>query len=393
MKTMRLGQFILNNSSEIISEWEEFARAHVPAAGRLDLEGRRDHVDGMLAKIAKDLEKPQTKGQQASKSKGANDHEVGSDTAADLHGADRAAIGFSPVDVVSEFRALRASVLRLWAETQHDFRRDSLEEVSRFNEAIDQLLVESMRKYESDVGRSRDLFLGVLGHDLRNPLGAIMMSATVMITQEGPGWTHLKTASRILNAGTRMDGLISDLVDFTRTRLGAGMPISRAEMDMEMICRQTIDEITAYHPRCNVRFKASGELHGKWDAGRIGQLLSNLVGNAFQYGSADIPIDVAVRGQVESVVLAVHNKGRRIPKAHLHDIFDPFKQLQAGSTKTRDARSVGLGLFIVEAIVIAHEGTIDVESTEDGTTFKVHLPRSQAKRPGSAPKATHHGTA
>ena len=390
---MKLAQFISDNSSQIVSDWEEFARAYVTAAGAMDIKGRRDHVEGMLATIAKDLAKPQSKGQQARKSKGTEDAAVGSDTAANSHGSDRAATGFSPVDVVSEFRALRASVLRLWSEAQHECGRENLEEVTRFNEAIDQLLVESMTKYGMDVERSKDLFLGVLGHDLRNPLGAIMMSATVMMTQEGPDWSHLKTASRILNAGTRMDSLISDLVDFTRTRLGSGIPVARADMDMETICRQTVDEIAAYHPRCNVHFKASGELHGKWDAGRIGQLLSNLVGNAVQHGAADVPIDVTLRGQVETVVMTVHNKGERIPKAHLRDIFDPFKQLEPGTSKRTDGRSVGLGLYIVEAIVKAHQGTIEVESTEHGTTFKVHLPRTLPKPPISPPKSKHHETA
>ena len=373
---MRLAQFITGSSKRIISEWEEFARLHLPAASNMDLEQRRDHVAGMLTAIALDLDTAQTKGEQASKATGQDDANVTSSTAANAHGTDRAATGFSPIDVVAEFRALRASVLRLWSEAQRQFSREDLEEVTRFNEAIDQHLAESMATYSRDVERSKDLFLGVLGHDLRNPLGAIMMSATVMMTKEGPDWPQLKTAARILNAGTRMDGLISDLVDFTRTRLGTGIPIVRAEMDLESICRQAIDEITAFHPRCVVKFTASGDLQGSWDSGRIGQALSNLCGNAFQHGTEDTPIDVMLRGEADQVVLSVHNRGHRIPKSQLHDIFSPFKQLDPGSTKAKDARSIGLGLYIVQAIVTAHKGTIEVESAGSGTTFTVKLPRS-----------------
>jgi signal transduction histidine kinase len=105
--------------------------------------------------------------------------------------------------------------------------------------------------------------------------------------------------------------------------------------------------------------------------------------------TADVPIEVTLRGQVESVVLTVHNKGQRIPKNHLHDIFDPFKQLPADGTRTKDERSVGLGLYIVQAIVTAHHGTIDVESGEQGTTFKVHLPRTVTKS-SPEPKVKHH---
>jgi signal transduction histidine kinase len=372
---MRLAKFITANSKRIIAEWGEFARLDLPAASQLDLDQRRDHVEGMLKTIAGDLDTPQTKREQASKSKGRDDAHVESATAANAHGTDRAATGFSPVDVISEFRALRASVLRLWSEAQNECSRENLEEATRFNEAIDQLLVESMTRYAHDVERAKDMYLGVLGHDLRNPLGAIMMSATVMMTHGGSDGPHSKTASRILNAGTRMDALIGDLVDFTRSRLGtAGMPIVRAEMDMEMVCRQVVDEITAFHPRCVVHFKASGELIGQWDSGRIGQALSNLVGNAFQHGSQNAPIDVTLRGEAHHVVLTVHNKGLRIPKSQLHHIFNPFKQLEP-SAKPNSSRSIGLGLYIVQSIVTAHRGTIEVDSTDGGTTFTARLPR------------------
>lgn len=377
-KTMTLAQFITTRAKPIIAEWEAFARIYVPAAKMMDLAQRRDHVAGMLKAVALDLAKPQSKGQQASKSKGQGDSSVTSDTAANSHGTDRAATGFSPVDVVAEFRALRASVLRLWTATQTEFPRASLVEVTRFNEAIDQMLAESLARYAQDAERDKDLFLGVLGHDLRTPLGAIMMSATVMMTHEGPEWRHSKTASRILNAGTRMEGLIGDLVDFTRTRLGVGIRVDRAEMDMLLVCRQTVDEITAFHPRCVVTFEASGELTGSWDSGRIGQALSNLIGNAFQHGADNTPIEVAVRGERDHVVLTVHNQGTQIPKESLHAIFSPFKQLAPDSSRSKAAHSAGLGLYIVEAITTAHHGTITVTSTKRGTTFTMRLPRAKA---------------
>lgn len=387
MKAVTLAQFLTDSSAAIISEWEEFARAYIPAASTMDLTGRRDHIAGMLESIAIDLAEPQTATQQTSKSKGTEDADAGSDTAANSHGTDRAATGFSVVEVVSEFRALRASVLRLWSETQQTFTREHLDEVTRFNEAIDQLLVESMTTYVVDVDRSKDLFLGVLGHDLRNPLGAVMMSATVMMTQEGPDWRHAKTAARILNAGTRMDALISDLVDFTRSRLGSGIPIVRAHMDLATTCRQTVDEITAYYPGRTVNLEAAGELWGEWDAGRMGQLLSNLLGNAFQHGSARTSVEVRVSGDPDSVVLTVHNQGGLIPTANLRTIFDPFKQGDPATSKAKDSRSVGLGLYIVDAIVVAHGGAIAVTSNEQGTTFTVTLPRkpTQPRLTAAAP--------
>jgi signal transduction histidine kinase len=371
--TMRLAQFITASTKQIVSEWEEFARTCIPS---MDLKQRRDHVEAMLKAIALNIDTPQTKHEQAEKSKGTDDGHVDSHTAATSHGTDRAASGYSPAQMVAEFRALRASVLRLWAEVQDEFSRESILEVTRFNESIDQLLAESIARYSQDVGQSKDLFLGVLGHDLRNPLGAIMASAATIMTRDGADGPHVRTATRILRSGQRMVGMIDDLVDFTRTRLGTGIPVVRADMDMETICKQTVDEITAFHPRCAVRFEASGELRGEWDSGRIGQALSNVIGNAYQHGLEDTPIEVTARGERERVVLTVHNQGPVIAKSKLHDIFDPFRQLDAARTKSRDSRSAGLGLYIAQAIVTAHDGTIDVESTKSGTTFTVRLPRS-----------------
>jgi signal transduction histidine kinase len=368
---MKLSQFITESSERIIAEWEVFARSCIPAANTMDLEERRDHVAGMLKAISKDLETPQTKREQSEKAIGNDDAPVDSHTSSAAHGTERAASGYTAVQMVSEFRALRASVLRLWAEAQGDLDRAGLAEVTRFNEAIDQLLAESIAKYAQDVDRWKDLFLGVLGHDLRNPLGAIMMSATVIMTKEGPEWEHSKTAARILTSGTRMEGLIGDLLDFTRARMGAGIPIARREVDLEAQCRETVDEIAAFHPACNVSFEATGELRGQWDGARVAQALSNLLGNAVQHGTRHGPITVTLRGEAEEVVLSVHNEGRPIPKRHLQDIFNPFRQLAPGHAKT----NVGLGLYIVKAIAVAHRGSVDVDSSEDGTTFTIRLPR------------------
>jgi signal transduction histidine kinase len=368
---MKLSQFITQSSERIIAEWEVFARSCLPAAEAMDLGQRRDHVAAMLKVIATDLETPQTKREQSEKAIGNDDADVDSNTASAAHGTDRAASGYTAGQMVSEFRALRASVLRLWAEAPSELDRASLAEITRFNEAIDQLLAESIAKYAQDIDRLKDLFLGVLGHDLRNPLGAIMMSATVLMSREGPGWQHSKTAARILSSGTRMEGLIGDLLDFTRSRMGAGIPIARADVDLEVECQRTVDEIAAFHPTCAVRLQTTGELRGMWDGARIAQALSNLLGNAVQHGTPGGPITVVLRGEANEVVLSVHNQGRAIPKRHLHDIFDPFRQLDPEHGKS----SVGLGLYIVQAIAVAHEGTVDVQSTDDGTTFTMRLPR------------------
>jgi signal transduction histidine kinase len=191
---MRLAQFISTSSKRIISEWEHFARVHVAVGSQLDLEQRRDQVESMLRDIAHDLEAPRASSQRTA----------------------RTVVGLSPIDVASECGALRASVLRLWSEAHRRFSRKDLEEMTRFSEAIDQLLVGSLTRLSHDTQESNDHLLGVLGHDLRNPLGAIMMSATLMMTCEEVGASGA-IAARILKAGKRMDSLIGDLVDLSRT--------------------------------------------------------------------------------------------------------------------------------------------------------------------------------
>ncbi len=376
---MKLARFITDNSKQISAEWEKFAQSHVPAARMMSVEERRDHIAGMLKAIVRDLEASQSKRKQTAKSKGKDDAHIDGKTAANAHGSDRAVSGYSPVEMVSEFRALRASVIRLWTETHGHLRQAHLEDMTRFNEAIDQLLAESIAKHAQELDRSRDLFLGVLGHDLRNPLGAIMMSASVMMMQEGPDWPHARTASRMLDSGRRMDALIHDLLDFTRSRLGQGIPVVRAEIDLETVCRQTVDEISALHARRAVHFEASGKLKGQWDGGRIAQALSNLVENAHQHGSDEAPIEVAVQGDAEAVEISVHNQGPVIPKTKLREIFNPFRQLDVKGSRSKDLRSAGLGLYIAQAIVLAHHGTIDVTSKHSGTTFRVRLPRAVAR--------------
>lgn len=374
---MSLGEFIRAHTAAITSDWEIFARSCVPAATRMNLEQRRDHIVGMLRAIAVDLDTAQTKTEQAEKAAGQSDAHVDSRTAANAHGTHRAALGYTPEQMVSEFRALRASVVRLWSEARIELTRESFQELTRFHEAIDQLLAESIARYAQEVDRSKDLFLGVLGHDLRNPLGAILMSATLMLRKEGADWPHRRLVSSILNSGTRMDTMIGVLVDFTRTRLGSGIPVTPASMDLGAVAQQAVEEIRAFHPDCVVDCDTEGDLIGDWDPGRIGQALSNLIGNAYQHGAPGEPIQVTVRGERDRVRVSVHNRGPAIPEEELHEIFSPFRQLDPAHGRARESQSLGLGLYIADSIASAHEGTIEVESNGDGTTFTLQLPRER----------------
>jgi signal transduction histidine kinase len=373
---------MMSHRDQILSEWVTFARSCLTTPEAMDLAELRDHASEMLDAIAADLNTPQTRLEQADKSEGKSDAEPDSpspDTAAQSHGAARAESGYTVEQMVSEYRALRASVTRLWMDTGGQLTRQDLDDLVRFNEAIDQALAESTSRFTQDLEHSKEMFLAMLGHDLRTPLGAIIGSAHIMVNIQGLPETALRRALLILNSGQRMNALVGDLLDFTRSRLGHGIPIVRADLDIARVCRQTVEEIAALHPQRVVNFDASGPVHGRWDRGRITQAFSNVISNAVQHGSDQTPINVVVRGSADDVEVAVQNWGPVIARTELDKIFDPMHRIE-DDKPVAPRENLGLGLYITERIVAAHDGSITVESSEEnGTTFTIRLPTGGAR--------------
>jgi signal transduction histidine kinase len=297
--------------------------------------------------------------------------------------------------MVAEFRALRASVIRLWTESLGGFNVNNIDDLTRFNEAIDQSLAESVSRYTLDLDTSKEMFLAMLGHDLRSPLGAIIMSSHFMLETGDLQEPHLSLTQRIASSADRMQKMIGDLLDFTRSRLGGGIPIDRAEMSIDKAVHDVVEEITAAHPDRTIRLEARGGGTGNWDCARISQVLSNLIGNAVEHGEPGGTIDVNVAGDDKEVTVAVHNLGTAIPVEQLNGIFGPMKTNIATGSAAGPSGNLGLGLYIAERIVCAHGGAMDVESNnEAGTTFTVHLPRFAAGKPQpAAPKAATPPTA
>ena len=370
----RLSHFIREHTEEILAEWETFARA-LPMGGSMDIEALRDHAKDMLGVIAEDLDTPQTSAQQADKAKGKSDaekHDV--TTAAQWHGAGRAESGFTVGQMVAEFRALRASVIRLWSRLQHDVGPGDLDDVTRFNEAIDQAIAESITRYTDDIERSKERFLAILGHDLRSPLSAIIASGAFMLEAGELQEPNLTLVSRIATSARRMNQMVADLLDFTRTRFGDSIPIVRAETDVRRVIHDVVSEVAASYPRSTLQVETGGDLRGQWDAARLTQALTNLVANAVHHGSDKSPVKVAARGERNDVVISVANEGPVIPEKDRDQLFEAMKHARGDGA--RDRRHLGLGLYIVDKIVAAHGGSIDVQSSrQEGTSFTVHLPR------------------
>jgi signal transduction histidine kinase len=374
----RLPRFIREHTDEILADWEAFART-LPMAESMNVAALRDHAKEMLGVIARDLETAQTAGEQSAKAEGKSDAgELGPpSTAAQEHGAARAASGFTIAQMLSELRALRASVIRLWTAETLQLAATDLEDMTRFNEAIDQAIAESVTQYSEEIGQSRERFLAVLGHDLRNPLGAIITSSSFMLELDELAERDRALVRGIASSARRMNQMVSDLLDFAQTSFGGeGIPIARAPMDVGRMIQDVVSEVTARYRTRHVNVETDGDLRGQWDCARLTQVLTNLVVNAVQHGTEQAPIMVAAHGAPAEVVISVRNEGLVIPREDLAQIFRPGTRA-GGSDTAQDDGHLGLGLFIVDRIVAAHGGTVDVRSTNDnGTTFSVHLPRA-----------------
>lgn len=381
---MRLADFIQSNMEAILGEWEEFARNLAPGSA-MSVIALRDHAESILRVTARDMLAPQTAKQQSDKSKGQGGGGAESehlDSASQEHAIARLGEGFNLIEVVSEYRALRASVLRLWQAAVHEADARDLEDLTRFNESIDQSLAEAVRSYTSRVDESRELFLATLGHDLRAPLNAMMLSAEVLARSGQLDGENAEIASRMSNFGRVMTGMIHDLLDFTRTRLGAGMPLSVAPSDLLGLCREVLAEFRAAHPDRRLHFESAGDPSGMWDAARLRQVLSNLVGNAIEHGHESGGIEIAARAEDSTVVVTVTNPGPVIPSSALPTLFDPFIRAMSMPEANKRRPGIGLGLYIARQIVIAHGGTIAVASSEaTGTVFTVRLPRHRENVP------------
>jgi len=374
---VRLSAFIRENIEVILQEWEDFAETLHPLVGS-NRQKLRDHAQQMLVVICADLDTYQGDQESIEKSKGNGPAEA-NDTAAESHAADRLESGLSIEELMAEYRVMRASVLRLWQNRVNGADELAVRDMLRFNEAIDQSLTESIARYSQLTRDTQNVFLAILGHDVRNPLGAIGMGAQVLLLDATLPSKHRKIAERITASTRRVNDIVSDLIDFSTSNLGGGMPIKPAPMDFGPQCTHIVEEIRAFHPKHHIKLELAGDLNVTWDRVRINQALSNLVANATQHGAKDQPIRVSVQG-FDAITLTIQNMGEPMAPSHLRTLFDPAKRIAVRSASARagdDADHLGLGLYITRDIINAHGGAITVSSTlSEGTTFTVTLPRA-----------------
>lgn len=398
---MRLSQFIRENLEDILMDFEDFARTHTMPGRTMDLVALRDHAAGILEVIAVDLQRWQ--GADAAESKSKGDAPGSSpwveDTPAEKHGTERAGADFSLKETVSEYRALRASVLRLWiAAGGIEADESTLRNVMRFDEAIDQALAESIDRYAIELERLREVrnaedqrvanrvarvkadFLRVVSHELRTPLNAISgYNAILRMGIPGPTTpAQEEMLERMKQAEQHLLGVVEGILDFQRSGTETHFEMSEATVEDAVAGLDAIVAPTASEH--GVDFDIDVEANGArlWvDLTRLRQVLLNLISNALRFTPRGGRVWVDYAETAEHSCLRVHDTGKGIPSEMLEAIFEPFVQIDMGLTRERGG--IGLGLAISRQLAEGMGGTLAAESeVGKGSVFTVSLPRRTA---------------
>jgi signal transduction histidine kinase len=383
---MRIAQFIRTHPAEIEAAWERFARTLSSFAPDLRASELRDHLREILVAMADDMETPQNLQEQAEKSEGRGPRGGALDLISAIHARSRLNSGFNLEQAISEYRALRSSILFLWVRSRPSNDEVVLSEVTRFNETIDQAIAEVVRRFADRSERYSDVFLGILTHEVRNFLNIIRLSGETLKTGGSLPEAQSASTARILKGVGSIDRLMNDLSIVVRSRMRVKLPLTMTDGNLGEICEQTLEEVKASHHGTDFELKTTGDVRGTWDHDRLGQVIFNLVVNAVIHAWAK-RVCIIAEGQGPDVVLRVTNRGVPIPAEMQESIFDPFVTNNTASSSTLAKTGLGLGLFIVREIVNAHDGRVGVTSSEsEGTTFTVRLPR--VPRSNIPPEAT-----
>lgn len=367
---MNLATFIETAKEGILAEAVDYARTLPPLKNASESQ-LRNHLPRVLEAICKDLRTSQSRTQSIAKSHGQAppSHE----SAAHVHGRERALGGLHIEELIAEYRALRSSVLRLWGDA-HRPDDDSIREVGRFNEAVDQAVAESVKDFVAETEKWQQIFLGILGHDLRSPLNAMAL-ATRLLEQSAPE-SLSPSISVLARSERRMNSLLDSLLEYNRSILGGGMTIHRQMTDLGTACAEELEILRAAHPDAKIELEVGGDAQGLFDLYRVREALANLVTNAVKHGMPNERVSVRLESDASALRIAVENAVvRDIPASEFERLFEP---LHRGATPCpgSDRTHLGLGLFIARQIARAHGGNVVGDSSAGKVRFTIHLPRS-----------------
>lgn len=366
----RLADFLRQHRDAIVATWCAEV-ASLPSAASQGRRGIPDHVPELLDELARALD----------------EHAGGAslDQMAAVHAKTRFAAGYDVREVVTEYQILRRIILETYAA---EAVRTSEPPGSRFRAAsrldwmIDAAICDAVDRFVAERERAKDILVGVLGHDLRAPLQSIVFSAATLIDRgDVTGASATKVGKRIRASAERMGNMIRDLLDFTRAHLGGGIPITAAPVDLAAVLDEVLEELAHAYPTRTVRRRPpapGANLHGTWDEARIAQAVMNLVSNAIQHGRD--PIEVEAMATDTTITVEVRNAGGIDPAA-AGRLFTPFAHGAERANRPDGRAGLGLGLYIVSEIARAHGGTVDFDSVDDTTRFRLVLPREAPAQP------------
>jgi signal transduction histidine kinase len=241
------------------------------------------------------------------------------------------------------------------------------QELAEQAEAAKERAEESERKLRA-IAEFREMFLGIVGHDLRNPLGSIVMCAGLLLQRGNLDDQDAKTVARIINTSQRMTRMIAQILDLTRARLGRGLPLDPKPTDLSEVCRSVVEEFEA-----GIQLEVTGDVTGNWDPDRLAEALSNITKNAIEHATPRTVVVVKAYADGVGVVVEISNRGTPIPEDLRAVIFEPFRR--ANEREKSATGNLGLGLYIAEQVALTHGGTLDVVCSGGTTTFVMRLPR------------------
>jgi signal transduction histidine kinase len=390
---MRLSAFIAQNKEPILQDWENFAQTIEPPALTMDRKALRDHAGLLLDTIIADLDTAQSPAEQSQKSWG-KAPQANAQIYAQAHAADRLKAGYTINQLVSEYRALRASVLRLWAGSSRTLMLTDPDDVTRFNEAVDQALAESVIRYsqlvesrihkhkqaEDELRQSnhqKDEFLAMLAHELRNPLAPIITAAHLLSLPAG-NETRIRKASAIIIRQVRhMTELVDDLLDVSRVTRGL-VELRTETLDVRQIVSSALEQVQPLieaHGQTLELHLGSAPTWVVGDKTRLIQVLSNLLNNAAKYTPQSGKIVLSLEVQGDQVRLTVSDNGSGMAPSLVPHVFELFTQAERSSDRTQGG--LGLGLALVNNIIALHGGKVEAssEGLGKGSVFSVTLPR------------------
>ena len=359
---MGLADFIAANTARIASEWEAAVPGFLPAA--------QAPGSPVILRVA-----PQILAALSADVGSRNERDA---TAAAATEALRQSAGFDVTQLSAEFLALRAGVSRLWGADAPDTTPDTASDLLALNDAIDHALARSIAYHSERIERARSLFLAMLGHDLRTPLGAIDMACQYLSRGDVASERKAEAVARISRCAGAMNAMIKDMLEFTRSRLGKTIPVTFRSAHLGVICHGVLDDVRAAHPTREFLYEESGDLACRVDPGRLHQALWNLLNNALQNGARETAVVLRACGEPDAVLLCVTHHGGVIPPAILSTIFDPVALLATANEDAGPSANLSLGLYIAREIARAHGGDIEIASSDaHGTTFTVRLPKAR----------------